>query len=157
MFNTLKKWLFEPRVIQLELDLQRQGVDLHTLRHHAQGQAEEIKALGMTNVKLHNQIDELEILNKRQFKTMGELRHELDAAKQRNRDYMTENDHLLKNLEKAENLVIKVKGDAERKIKEKPELTRLKNSLKGLKIDCMKWKAGQRAWQKHENRMGIKQ
>ena len=37
------------------------------------------------------------------------------------------------------------------------ELTKLKNSLKGLKIDCLKWKAGQRAWQKHENRMGVKQ
>jgi regulator of replication initiation timing len=185
MFKALKEWIFDPRVIRLEKDLQIQGVDLHTLRHHAQGQAEELKAMGMTNVDLHNQLDELETLNKRQFKTMGELRQGLDAAKKRNLDYMEENEHLLKNLEKAENLVIKVKGELEvtksnngvivddlqnyiaqqakenNKLREdlakkgKPELTKLKNSLKGLKIDCMKWKAGQRAWLKHENRMGV--
>jgi hypothetical protein len=157
MFKALKEWIFDPRVIQLEKDLQIQGVDLHTLRQHAQGQAEELKDMGMIHVSLHNQLEKFETLNKRQFKTMKELRIELDAAKQRNRDYITENEHLLENLEKAENLVIKVKGDAESKPKEKPELSRLKNSLKGLKIDCMKWKAGQRAWQKHENRMGVKQ
>jgi regulator of replication initiation timing len=157
MFKALKEWIFDPRVIQLERDLQIQGVDLHTLRQHAQGQAEELKAMGMTNVAIHGRIDEIETLNKRQYQTMKELRIQLDAAKKRNRDYITENEHLLENLEKAENLVIKVKGDAESKPKEKPELSRLKNSLKGLKIDCMKWKAGQRAWQKHENRMGVKQ
>ena len=130
MFKALKEWIFDPRVIQLERDLQMQGVDLHTLRQHAQGQAEELKAMGMTNVSLHNQIDELEALNKRQFKTMGELRHALEAEKARNRDCMTENEHLFKTLEKAENLVIKVKGDAEKKPKDKPELSKLKNSLK---------------------------
>ena len=159
MFKALKEWLFDPRIIQLELDLQRQGVDLHTLRQHAQGQAQELKAMGITAVKLHNQIDKLEALHRSQFKLMSELRHELDAAKQRNRDYMTENEHLLKNLEKAENLVIKVKGELEvtksnhgvivddlqnyitqqakdnNKLREdlakkgKPELTKLKNSI----------------------------
>jgi hypothetical protein len=187
MFKTLKEWIFDPRVIQLERDLQIQGVDLHTLRQHAQGQAEELKAMGMTNVALHGRIDEIETLNKRQYQTMKELRIQLDAAKKRNRDYITENEHLLENLEKAENLLIKVKGESEitkshhgiivddlqnyiaqqaqdnNKLHEdlakngKPELTKLRNSLKGLKIDCMKWKAGQRAWQKHENRMGVKQ
>ena len=157
MFKALQDYFWGPVITKLELDYQRQGVDLHTLRHHAQGQAEELKAMGMTNVDLHNQLDELEAINKIQGVDLHTLRHELDAAKKRNRDYMEENEHLLKNLEKAENLVIKVKGDAESKPKEKPELSRLKNSLKGLKIDCMKWKAGQRAWQKHENRMGVKQ
>ena len=120
MFKTLKKWLFDPRVIQLEKDLQIQGVDLHTLRQHAQGQAEDLKAMGMTNVALHGRIDEIETLNKRQYQTMKELRVELDKAKQRNRDYITENEHLLENLEKAENLIIKVKGDAD-KNKPKPK------------------------------------